>query len=205
MPLVSLEQAVFPLVPSVADVEQMVWIVTSNCSDPKEGLTSDEAAAIMMLSMDWYPQENSFGCLLNAALATANTQTLKPWFSYLRLLFQALSKLPNVEKVVYQGEKKKSSQYYTKGKKIASWEISICSLRTEALQNASTFGTEGDRTLLTIECHSGKDISQHAFEQDKEQVLLLPGRQLEVTACLDAGDGLHIIQLKENAPLHSFT
>ncbi|CAF1330443.1 unnamed protein product [Rotaria sordida] len=53
------------------------------------------------------------------------------------------------------------------------------------------------RTLFTIECETGKDISRHTFSDEHDDILLIPGRQFEVVACLDPGDGLRMIQIKE--------
>ena len=60
MPLVSLEEAVIPLASLVPDVKQMVWIAKQNCIHPKDGLTPNESASIMLYTMEWEPYEKSF-------------------------------------------------------------------------------------------------------------------------------------------------
>ncbi|CAF4493086.1 unnamed protein product [Rotaria socialis] len=40
-----------PLVSLIPDVEQMVWIAEQNCSKPKDGLTNDAFASIMLYTM----------------------------------------------------------------------------------------------------------------------------------------------------------
>jgi hypothetical protein len=52
-PLVSLEKAVEPLASIVPQVNQMVYIVKGNCQNPKENLSPDESASIMLYSMEW--------------------------------------------------------------------------------------------------------------------------------------------------------
>ncbi|CAF1394004.1 unnamed protein product [Rotaria magnacalcarata] len=54
--------------------------------------------------------------------------------------------------------------------------------------------------MFTIECDSGKDISQHSYFQSEEEILLPPARQFEVVASLQMGPGVHVIQLKEVKP-----
>ncbi|CAF4297840.1 unnamed protein product, partial [Rotaria magnacalcarata] len=45
-----------------------------------------------------------------------------------------------------------------------------------------------------------KDIKKHSFVPSEDEVLLLPARQFQVTSCLDSGNGLHIVQIKEIKP-----
>ncbi|CAF4438670.1 unnamed protein product, partial [Rotaria magnacalcarata] len=52
MPLVSLEETISPLVLPIPDVEQMVWIAKQNCINPKDDLTIDESACIMLYTME---------------------------------------------------------------------------------------------------------------------------------------------------------
>ncbi|CAF4710498.1 unnamed protein product, partial [Rotaria sp. Silwood2] len=68
MPLVSLEHAINPLVSLIPDVEQMTWIAKQNCNSPKDGLTMDESASIMLYTMEWEPYEKSFYVTLNNTL-----------------------------------------------------------------------------------------------------------------------------------------
>jgi len=204
MPLVSLEEAVAPLVNIVDDVGQMVWIVKQNSQNPEEGLTSDESASIALYTMEWYPKEKSFFYILNETLRSENNQQMKPWFRYLKLVFKALSKLQTVSLIVYQGTNIDVSGDYPKGKVFTSWEFLTCTASIKTLENEEIFGKTGRRTLFTIECRSGKDIKQHAFEQSKDQILLLPGRQFRVISCLNTGDELNIIQLEEMKSLYSF-
>ncbi|CAF5114653.1 unnamed protein product, partial [Rotaria magnacalcarata] len=47
-PLVSLEEAVKPLLNIVPKVERNVYVVQENCQNPEDGLTTDESASIML-------------------------------------------------------------------------------------------------------------------------------------------------------------
>ncbi|CAF4650107.1 unnamed protein product [Rotaria sp. Silwood1] len=48
VPLVTLEEAVKPLIDIVPKVERNVFIVKQNCQEPEDGLTTDESASIML-------------------------------------------------------------------------------------------------------------------------------------------------------------
>ena len=204
MPLGTLEDAVSPLVDLVEDVEQMVWIVKQNAQSPEEGLTSDESAAIALYTMEWYSKEKSFSYVLNEILRKENAKEIKPWFRYLKLVFKGLSKLQTVSQIVYHGVNEDISNSYPKGKVFVSWEFMNCTASIKTLENEETFGKTGRRTLFTIECRTGKDIRKHAYEQTKDQVLLLPGRQFQVISCLSPDHELHIIQLEEMKSLYTF-
>ena len=76
--------------------------------------------------------------------------------------------------------------------------VHIVSRRT--LENEQFLGKTGPRTLFTITCDSGKSIINHSRFVGEEEVLLLPGREFKVVGCLDMGNQLHMIQLKEIQP-----
>jgi len=200
MPLVSLEEAVIPLVLLVPDVEQMVWIAKQNCSHPKDNLSPDESASIMLYTMEWEPYEKSFYVVLNTALRAVRREALKPWFSFLRLIMNALQKLPSTHRIIYRGVKTDLTAQYRRGTTIVWWGFSSCTLSIETLKNESFLGKSGIRTLFSIECDSGKNIRSHSFYADEDEVLLLPARQFEVIGCLDQGNGLQIVQLRETQP-----
>lgn len=204
VPLVPLEKAVEPLISVVSDVEQMVWIVKQNCQNPEEDLTRDESASIALYTMEWYPKENSFFYILNDVLHSEDNKRLKPWFHYLRLVFKALSKLKTVSHIVYEGTNTDVTKDYPKGRLFTDWQFKICTASIKTLEDDESFGKKGQRTLFTIQCRSGKDISKHAFEQSKDQVLLLPGRQFQVISILNPGDQLNIIQLEEMNSSYTF-
>ncbi|CAF0896574.1 unnamed protein product [Didymodactylos carnosus] len=198
--VVSLEDAIKPLVSLVPDVKQMVWTVQQNCDEPQGGLTSDECAAIMLYTMEWTPRENSFFHILNAALRDAKRENLVPWYHYLRLVIVALSKLRSISRTVYRGVKMDLHYLYPKGKTFVWWGFSSCTTAVEVLQSEQFLGKTVPRTMFHIECHSGKDIRQHSFYPTEDEILLLAAQQFQVTGCLDSGNGLHIVQLKEIEP-----
>ena len=209
MPLVSLEEAINPLISIISEVERMAGTVKQNNFEDEYGLTDDETASILLYTMEWKPINNSFYIILNNTLQAANRQLLKPWFLYLRLIMTALAKLPSDSDhhIVYRGVKLDLSSQYPKGSTATWWGFSSCTTSVNVLNNEQFLGQSGTRTFFTIECHSGKSIKQYSYYPDEEEVLLPPARHFQVTGCLEQGNGLHIIQLKEiqpNFPLINF-
>jgi hypothetical protein len=65
------------------------------------------------------------------------------------------------------------------------------------LQHSPYLGTDGARILFPIECKNGKCIRSHSYFREEHEILLLPGFYFEVTSKLNAGNGLHLISLKQ--------
>ncbi|CAF1548775.1 unnamed protein product, partial [Rotaria sp. Silwood1] len=58
MPLVSLEEAVAPLVSILPEVQHYASVAKQQCKTvPADGLTRDESASIILYTMDWKPHE----------------------------------------------------------------------------------------------------------------------------------------------------
>ena len=199
-PLVTLEEAVKPLVPIVPKVERNVFIVKQNCKEPADGLTSDESAAIMLYTYESMPHEDSLYVKLNATLRSEQRKNLIPWFLYLRLILTALAQLSSKCCTVFRGVKESLWTEYPTGKTFIWWAFSSCTSSVAVLQNEQFLGKTGERTLFHIECTTAKDIKKHSFVESEDEILLLPARQFQVTAGFDSGNGLHIVQLKEVKP-----
>ncbi|CAF1061580.1 unnamed protein product, partial [Adineta steineri] len=201
MPIVSLEEAVAPLVSILPEIQDYAYVAKQRCeSVPPDDLTQDESASIMLYSMEWEPHDKCLYFALNAALRTEDRRKLKPWFSYLKLVLTALEKLPSTRCHVFRGVNLDLSNQYSKGKNFVWWGFSSCTTSIEVLENEQFLGKTGERTMFTIECDSGKDISRHSYFQSEEEVLLLAARQFIVVGCLRPAPGLHMIQLKETKP-----
>ncbi|CAF4214079.1 unnamed protein product [Adineta steineri] len=186
MPLVSLEEAVTPLVSILPEIQDYAYAAKQRCeSAPPDGLTQDESASIMLYSMEWKPHEECLYFALNATLRTEDRRKLERWFSYLKLILTALEKLPSIRR---------------HEKTFIWWGFSSCTTSIEVLENEQFLDKTGQRTLFTIECDSGKDISRHSYYQSEKEVLLLAARQFLVVGCLHPALGLHMIQLKETKP-----
>ncbi|CAF1013724.1 unnamed protein product [Adineta steineri] len=201
MPIVPLNEAVAPLLSILPKIQDYADIVKKRCKlIPPDGLTRDESAAIMLYSMEWEPHEECLSFALNAALRTEDRKELKPWFSYLKLILTALEKLPSTPSNVFRGMNLDLSNRYSVRKTFVWWGFSSCTTSIEVLEEEQILGKIGQRTVFTIECDSGKDISRHSYYKSKKKVLLLPARQFMVVGCFEQAQGLHIIQLKETKP-----
>ena len=193
-PLVSLEEAIKPLKSLIPSIDHMVWTVTNDIVEIKDGLTKDESASIRLYTLEW--SGKSFYKILNDNLRLRDRKKLIPWFLYLRLLVHALSRLPsNSHRVIYRGVQLDFSAEYTEGKKFFWWAFSSCTSSLSVLE--SFIGTTGPRTIFNITFHSAIDITQHSYHADEKEVLFYPARQFKVNSRLNAGNGLHIIHVEE--------
>ncbi|CAM4828355.1 unnamed protein product [Rotaria magnacalcarata] len=200
-PLVTLEEAVEPIVEYVPDVRRRAYFAKMKCAELSPGkLSMDEAASITLYSMEWEPQEECLYHVLNETLRNEKRQKLKPWFLFLKLILTALAQIPSSLSFVYRGVKQDMRKGYPEGKTFVWWGFSSCTSKPSVLQNEQFLGTTGPRTLFTIECDSGKDIRKYSFFQAEDEILLPAARQFKVVACLSQGKDLYMVQLKEIQP-----
>jgi hypothetical protein len=201
MPIFPLEMAVEPLISFLPSVEKYVYVAKQRCKDPPpDGLTIDESASIMLYSMGWKPLDQCLYVALNDTLRSPDRDKLEPWFLYLKLFLTALSCLPSTPRHVYRGVKLDLSAKYQSGHTIVWWGFSSCTTSINVLQSELFLGKTGTRTMFSIDCDSGKDIRQHSYYPKEDEILLLAATQFKVIGCLDQGNGLHTIQLKETQP-----
>ncbi|CAF1439640.1 unnamed protein product [Adineta steineri] len=201
MPIVPLEEAVAPLISILPKIQTYTYVAKQRCeSVSPNGLTQDESASVILYSMEWEPHEKCLYFALNAALRTEDRRKLKPWFSYLKLVLTALEKLPSTRCTVFRGVNLNLANQYTEGKTFVWWGFSSCTASMRVLENEQFLGKTGERTMFTIECDSGKDISGHSYFQAEKEVLLLAARQFTVVSCLRPAPGLYMVHLKETKP-----
>ncbi|CAF4490268.1 unnamed protein product [Rotaria socialis] len=199
-PLVSLEEAVVPLVPIVADIQSHAYIAKLKCKKPVDNLTQDESASIMLYTMGWEPLDECLYVVLNNTLrATDRQQKLKPWYLYLRLFINALFRLPLLSIAAYRGVKLDLSNRYIEGETIVWWGFSSCTTSVGVLKSEMFLGKTGTRTMFNLQCKSARDIRKHSFYPVEDEVLLMAATQFKVVSSLDQGN-LHIIQLEETIP-----
>ena len=199
-PIVSLEEATKPLVNIVHNISTYVHVVKKRATDPLDGLSVDESAAIALYTMEWEPYIESVYYILNTALRTEERQNLKPWFSYLKLLCTALFRLPSVKLTVYRGINLVSDNDYKKYlgvKDLVWWGFSSCSTNRGISENEQFCGQTGNRILFVIDCIKGKDIGKHSYFKKESEVLLLPATTVEFVKYEKPKHGLHVIHLRE--------
>ncbi|CAM4960244.1 unnamed protein product, partial [Rotaria socialis] len=198
MALVSLEEAVEPLISILPDVQRQAYVAKENCDNPADGLTQDESASIMLYTMEWGPADECLYHVLNKVLRSEDQRRqLRPWHLFLRLFLNALFRLPLLSTTVYRGARSDLSMQYREGETIVWWGFSDCTTSVSVLE--SFLGKTGHRTMFAIKSHSGRAIHRHSWLEAENEVLLMAGTQFKVISCLDQGD-LHIIQVEETIP-----
>ncbi|CAF3316269.1 unnamed protein product [Rotaria socialis] len=198
--LVSLEEAVVPLVPIVPDVQSHAYIAKLKCKKPDDKLTQDESASIMLYTMGWEPLDECLYVVLNNTLrAKDRQQKLQPWYFYLRLFLNALFRLPLVSITAYRGVKLDLCNRYIEGETIVWWGFSSCTTSVGVLKSELFLGKTDSRTMFTLHCKSARDISKYSFYPVEDELLLMAATQFKVVSSLDQGN-LHIIQLEETTP-----
>jgi len=163
--------------------------------DP-HGLTVEEIAAINLYTQGWIPPENSLYAILNARLRDRDRAQVKPFFLYLRLFLSALDKLPKLTVPLYRGVKKDLSKDYKQGRIIYWWGFSSCTTSMTILQSELFLGKKGARTMFCLFKSQGVDIQRYSMYKAESEVLLPPGRRLQVAAVLDQ-EALKIIQVED--------
>ncbi len=202
-PLVSLEEAVVPLIQLVTDIKRKAWIAKTRATNPADGLTSDESTAIILYSMEWPEHDQSLYYVLNSTLRAEKRSLLKPWFLYLKLVLTGLNKLPSLEgRTFHRRVKQDLSSNYPPGKTIVWWGFSSCTSTIDVLEREEILGKTGTRTLFNIESKNAKNIRYHSMFANENEVLLMPATQLEVVDRYDLSSDVHIVQLKETEPLY---
>jgi hypothetical protein len=196
IPIVSLEQAVQPLIFILPTIQTYVQIVKQKCLNPADGLTSDESASIMLTSILWQPFDECLYKILNSNLQTFDENKLQPWFLYLKLLFTALLRLPSNHLTVYRGSKSDLSKQYPLGEIILWNGLPLCTTSIEYLQSEKCLGKTGIRTIFRIECNTAKTIHKHCYFQSNTFVLFLPATKFQVIEYQHTND-LHLITLQE--------
>ena len=200
MPLVTLEVAVEPLAGLIPDLQNKVKTAKRDSLKPADALTIDESASIMLYSMSWTPATDSLYTQLNATLRSKDRKSLEPWYSYLKLLFTALDKLPSIHWIVHRGIKADVYKDYVRGQSIVWWAFSSCTTKLSLLESERYLGNTGIRSLFTIECKNGKDVRKHSYFPREDEILIPAATQFRVISVLDQKNGLHIIQLEEITP-----
>eukprot|EP01045_Picozoa_sp_COSAG04_P010101 COSAG04_NODE_609_length_12066_cov_55.131695_4_plen_1371_part_00 len=120
---------------------------------------------------------------MNSAFNGKDRSKVVPFFSYLQLFVGGARRLPNACPAklwrAFPNLDPKWKKLYPKGQELFWWAFSSTTKSSEVLMEESFFGTEGERTLFTLDCVVGIDISMYSdFPED--EVLLMPGSRFVV-------------------------
>ena len=194
--LVTLEQAIEPLDALVTGVRQMVDAVKERCEKLTGSLSLDEAASIMLFSMEAEPIEYCFYRMLNKALQNDDPLKLQPWRDYLRLLIHSLSKLPSVgSQTLYLGIADHINNQYSTGMLFTWKQFSFCATSRKNLEGV--FGATGPRTIFRINSCTGKNIRAYSCFPTNDEVLLPAASQFKVIRTEQESTDLCLVLLEE--------
>lgn len=136
--------------------------------------------------------------MLNMHLRTPDRTKLKPWFLYLKLILTGLSRLPSIQRAIYRGVKLDLSAKYPENKEFFWWGFSSCTTSMNVLKSNQFLGKTGTRTLFHIDCTHGKDIRQHSYYGQEEEILLLPATYFKVSSCFEMASEFPLLELHDN-------
>ena len=196
--LVSIEEAMGNMDKLLPEINRFVKLAKRHCTFPNDQkLSKDEAAALYLYTMEMSDDACIYR-ILNETLRVEDRSKVRPWFSYLKLLDSAASKLPNFKGTVWRGVNKDVRQQFKKGEKITWWSVSSCSTSVDII--SSFLGETPHSTLFNIECFNGKSIAAYTCYPSENEVILMPGSTFKVVADpLHHKGGLHIVHMKEVA------
>ena len=161
-------------------------------------ITKAQAAAI-----NFYTQETPFYPYLNRKLREKNRHAVTRLFPFLKLLLSALYCLPlaggNGSINVKRGVKLKLAPQFPTASKTVWWSINSTTQNISVLQSSKFLGSVGPRTIFDITARSLVSV-KHFSALDEDELILLPGTQLEVMGVLEQGE-LDIVQLQEPVPV----
>mmetsp|Transcript_5769 Transcript_5769/g.11072 ORF Transcript_5769/g.11072 Transcript_5769/m.11072 type:complete len:205 (-) Transcript_5769:245-859(-) len=167
--------------------------------DDPHKLTADEGGALTL-----YTMEGEFYPTLNRLLRVRDRTLLGPFLPYLRLMVQARDKLPRYKGLLWRGVKGVDLRGdFPVGKELFWWSFSSTTKQMSTLQNPQFLGTDGVRTVFSIQVKDGVDIARYSIfqgAQSEAEVLLYPGTKLRVVDTLDMGHSLFAVHL-EQVPL----
>lgn len=204
-PLVSLKDSVRPITYLFNSIEQYIWISKENCKYPADGLTQDESASIHLYTMEFQPGPSLYR-VLNRTLRSRDRGALTPWFLYLRLFLTALNKLPSHSCKVWRGMRGVDIvSRYKQGESFVWWGVSSTTESLGVIESQNFLGSFGPRTIFAINCRNGKKIAAHSYFEDEEQeVLLLPGSSFRIKGVINQPGGLYIVDIEETNSSYPF-
>ena len=201
-PLLPLTEACAPLIKIIPDLSIYVKIaIDETPSEPPNGLTIDESAAIRLYTVEWIGPNRSLYSMLNYTLKNASREQLRPYYRYMKLFLTALVKLPCIPPLtVWRGVTKNLSEEFPPGTSVTWWAFSSCTTALTVLENNMYLGNTGNRTLFSVEAINARTVRNHSHFVTEDEILLLPGTRMIVQSQFSPASELHIIHLKQIIP-----
>ncbi|CAF1617986.1 unnamed protein product [Adineta ricciae] len=185
-----LEAATKTIESIIPNVSKHVSTAKDKCNQDPTYLTWDESAAIYLYTM---PSTAVFSSL-NKVLRDVNRNARKPWLAYLKLLINALKKLPSTDKIkVWRGISCDCALDFIENDVTPLLGITSCSTDPEAVKKYLDNGG----TLLEIDNCCGKNISDYSSIKDEQEVILMPGTRVRRLKNTFELNGYFILYLEE--------
>jgi len=157
-----------------------------NSGKPTKAMEPHLYAAIMLYT------SNAIYRNLNSTLRSEDRGKIKKYFLYLRLLLEALGRLPQSPKDLWRGVNVDLFDTYPLNSTITWWAVSSCTADISVAKNFMN-GCGGKCTLLTVNSKTAADISDITFFGNEKEHLLAPGTQLKVVSSVRKGKTTEII------------
>jgi hypothetical protein len=201
-PLLSLVKACAPLTNIIHDLSVYVQkALDETPTEPPDGLTIDESAAIRLYTIEWSRPHRSLYSMLNRTLKKADREDLRPYFKYMKLFLTALVKVPCIpSSTIWRGVTKNVSAEFPPGTPVTWWAFSSCTTSLTVLESNMYLGSTGNRTLFSVETINGRSVRAHSHFGTEDEILLLPGTHMIVQSQFSPAPDLHIIHLKQVVP-----
>lgn len=201
IPLVSLEQAVIPLLKSIPRIYQMVELVKEKCHSLKTSsdLSTNELASIMLYTLEWTPKISSFYYILNRALSSNDPNQLKDWYSYIKLFSTSLEKLPRSSyRIFFRIIPQNLQSEYSKDDRLIWYDYISCSSSLDSFNQLPNYKTNSstDQTIFIIYSEQAIDISEYSFYPLKDTLVLLPNQEYRVISSRTCNSNQSRITLK---------
>lgn len=193
-PVLPLQEACKPLSGVVCGIEDAVSTAIKRAPVASGKATKEHTAAVYL-----YTMASAFYRDLNAALRNPDRSKLIPYYSYLRLLAEAMVLLPAPKStVLWRGVGLDLEKDHAVGSDVTWWGVSSC---TPRLAVANGFlGSQGPRTLFSVHSNTAVPIQQFSAFKGEEEFILAPGTRLSVDAVQREPNGLVRVTLKELPP-----
>lgn len=201
-PLLPLSEACAPLTDIILNLSFYVQMALNGTPGvPPDGLTIDESASIRLYTIEWDGPHLSLYSMLNRTLNSANHEHLQPYFKYLKLFLTALAKLPCIpQQTVWRAATKNSSTELRSGTLVTWLTFSSCTIELSAFENNLFLSNTGNRILFSVEAINGRSLRAHSHVVTDDEILLLPGTQMEVQSQFHPLPNLGFTHLKQLIP-----
>ncbi|MEU8776998.1 ADP-ribosyltransferase domain-containing protein [Streptomyces sp. NPDC048606] len=193
-PLLDFREAVAPVAETLAGlsghIDRSLDFGKRRADESAAGLSADAISALYL-----YTCESAFYREINAVLRSPDRGRVTPYLPYLRLLFSAVSGLPNHDRSLWRGVSLDLRAQYPVGRTVTWWGVSSCT--SEANVARSFLGSRGKRTLFEVTPARAVGIRNFSAFTGEEEYILAPGTQLKVTDVRSERGGLCTVKLTE--------